>query len=115
MYQLTLDILLKKVDFPIKYLQLANGSIDSNHPNALLNGFGSFSRMYLLDTLLNMLSDSSICAIVAQELGRWNHGHSIQMFLCHWIYSLFWLAGLIAFVRTSAFNVLEALGLKKKK
>lgn len=108
-----INLLLKKVNFPIKYLQIANGSIDSNHPHAYLTGFGPFKRLYLFDTLLNMLPDSTICAIVAHELCHWNHGHLIQIFLCHWMYSVFWLVGLIAFVRTSASNVLEALGLKK--
>mgnify|MGYP001312920381 CR=1 FL=1 len=69
---------LNKVDFPVKKLEVVDGSRRSAHSNAYFSGFGKNKRIALFDTLLEQMDDDEILAIVAHEVGHYKLKH-IQM------------------------------------
>lgn len=66
---------LKKVDFPVKKLEVVDGSRRSGHSNAYFSGFGKNKRIALFDTLLEQMDDDEIVAIVAHEVGHYKLKH----------------------------------------
>ena len=66
---------LKKVDFPVKKLEVVDGSRRSGHSNAYFSGFGKNKRIALFDTLIDQMDDDEIVAIVAHEVGHYKLKH----------------------------------------
>ena len=88
---------LKKVDFPVKRLEVVDGSKRSSHSNAYFSGFGKNKRIALFDTLVEQMDDDEIIAVIAHEVGHYKlkHIHSglilntIQSGIMFFILSLF--------------------------
>ena len=88
---------LKKVEFPVKKLEVVDGSRRSAHSNAYFSGFGKNKRIALFDTLIDQMDDDEIIAIIAHEVGHYKlkHIHSgivlsaLQSGLMLFILSLF--------------------------
>ena len=88
---------LEKVKFPVKRLEVVDGSRRSAHSNAYFSGFGKNKRIALFDTLIDQMSDDEIIAIIAHEVGHYKlkHIHSgiilsaLQSGLMLFILSLF--------------------------
>jgi len=66
---------LGSVDFPVKKLEVVDGSRRSAHSNAYFSGFGKNKRIALFDTLLEQMNDDEIVAIVAHEVGHYKLKH----------------------------------------
>ena len=66
---------LEKVDFPVKKLEVVDGSRRSGHSNAYFSGFGKNKRIALFDTLIEQMDDDEIVAIVAHEVGHYKLKH----------------------------------------
>ena len=66
---------LEKVDFPVKKLEVVDGSRRSGHSNAYFSGFGKNKRIALFDTLIDQMDDDEIVAIVAHEVGHYKLKH----------------------------------------
>eukprot|EP00913_Durusdinium_trenchii_P034010 g31837.t1 len=60
-------------------IYVIDGSARSAHSNAFCTGFGSFRRICLFDTLLPLLSEDEILAVLGHEIGhdRMYHVHSM--------------------------------------
>ena len=88
---------LKKVNFPVKKLEVMDGSKRSSHSNAYFSGFGNNKRIALFDTLLDQMDEEEIVAIIAHEVGHYKLKHihysiilnSIQSGIMLFILSLF--------------------------
>jgi len=88
---------LAKVDFPVKRLEVVDGSRRSSHSNAYFSGFGKNKRIALFDTLVEQMDDDEIIAVIAHEVGHYKlkHIHSgiilstIQSGVMFFILSLF--------------------------
>ncbi len=103
----TVTRLMTQCGFESKGLFVMDGSKRSAHGNAYFTGFGSAKRVVFFDTLLSKLSTNEIAAVLAHELGHFNHRHIRQrMFflfalslagfaLLGWLATQFWFyAGL---------------------
>jgi STE24 endopeptidase len=55
-----------------------DGSKRSSHGNAYFSGFGRNKRIVFFDTLLKMLSDDELEAVLAHELGHFKKKHIIK-------------------------------------
>jgi len=88
---------LSEVDFPVKKLEVMDGSKRSSHSNAYFSGFGKNKRIALFDTLVNQMDDDEILSVIAHEVGHYKlkHVHSgiilgaIQSGLMLFVLSLF--------------------------
>lgn len=50
----------------------------SRHSNAYFTGLGRVKRVVLFDTLLAQLSQDEVLAVLAHELGHWQHRHIVK-------------------------------------
>tara|TARA_Y100001970_G_scaffold59721_1_gene76079 strand:+ start:26047 stop:27285 length:1239 start_codon:yes stop_codon:yes gene_type:complete len=88
---------LKKVDFPVKKLEIMDGSRRSSHSNAYFSGMGKNKRIALFDTLVEQMDDDEIVAVIAHEVGHYKLKHvhigiilsSIQSAIMFYILSWF--------------------------
>ena len=66
---------LSKVDFPVKKLEVMDGSKRSSHSNAYFSGIGKNKRIALFDTLVEQMDDDEIVAVIAHEVGHYKLKH----------------------------------------
>ena len=66
---------LSKVDFPVKKLEVMDGSKRSSHSNAYFSGIGKNKRIALFDTLVNQMEDEEIVSVIAHEVGHYKLKH----------------------------------------
>jgi STE24 endopeptidase len=70
--------LLKRCGFNSKGIFVIDGSKRSSHGNAYFAGFGRNKRIVFFDTLLKMLNDDELEAVLAHELGHFKKKHIIK-------------------------------------
>ena len=88
---------LKEVNFPVKKLEVMDGSKRSSHSNAYFSGMGKNKRIALFDTLVDQMDDDEIVAVIAHEVGHYKLKHvhtgillsAIQSGVMFFILSLF--------------------------
>tara|TARA_B100000579_G_scaffold398222_1_gene378342 strand:- start:421 stop:1659 length:1239 start_codon:yes stop_codon:yes gene_type:complete len=66
---------LKKVNFPVKKLEIMDGSRRSSHSNAYFSGMGRNKRIALFDTLIEQMDDDEIVSVIAHEVGHYKLKH----------------------------------------
>ena len=66
---------LTAIDFPVKKLEVMDGSKRSSHSNAYFSGFGKNKRIALFDTLIDSMDDDEIIAVLAHEVGHYKLKH----------------------------------------
>ena len=66
---------LSKVDFPVKKLEIMDGSKRSSHSNAYFSGIGKNKRIALFDTLIEQMNDDEIVSVIAHEVGHYKLKH----------------------------------------
>ena len=88
---------LKTVNFPVKKLEVMDGSKRSSHSNAYFSGMGKNKRIALFDTLVEQMDDDEIVAVIAHEVGHYKLKHihtgiflsSIQSGIMFFVLSVF--------------------------
>ena len=88
---------LKEVDFPVKKLEVMDGSKRSGHSNAYFSGMGKNKRIALFDTLMEQMDEDEILSVIAHEVGHYKLKHvhtgiflsAIQSCIMFFILSLF--------------------------
>ncbi len=88
---------LNEVNFPVKKLEVMDGSKRSSHSNAYFSGMGKNKRIALFDTLVEQMDDDEIVAVIAHEVGHYKLKHvhmgiflsAIQSGIMFFILSLF--------------------------
>lgn len=70
--------LLERCGFSSNGVFVIDGSKRSSHGNAYFSGFGQNKRIVFFDTLLKMLSDDELEAVLAHELGHFKKKHIIK-------------------------------------
>ena len=90
-----IELMAKKVDYPLKKIYVVDESIRSAHSNAYLYGIGKNKRIVLFDTLIKTLQSSEIEAVLGHELGHWKKSHNIKLlcFSAFHIFILFYIFG----------------------
>jgi STE24 endopeptidase len=66
---------LKEVDFPVKKLEVMDGSKRSSHSNAYFSGMGKNKRIALFDTLVEQMDNDEIVSVIAHEVGHYKLKH----------------------------------------
>ncbi|MBL4711342.1 MAG: M48 family metallopeptidase [Gammaproteobacteria bacterium] len=70
--------LLERCGFNSNGIFVIDGSKRSSHGNAYFSGFGRNKRIVFFDTLLKMLSDNELEAVLAHELGHFKKKHILK-------------------------------------
>jgi len=70
--------LLERCGFNSNGVFVIDGSKRSSHGNAYFSGFGKNKRIVFFDTLLQMLDDDQLEAVLAHELGHFKKKHIVQ-------------------------------------
>jgi STE24 endopeptidase len=73
-----INSLLNRCGFNSKGIFVIDGSKRSSHGNAYFSGFGRNKRIVFFDTLLKMLSNNELEAVLAHELGHFKKKHIIK-------------------------------------
>ena len=84
--------LLTRCGFNSNGIFVIDGSKRSSHGNAYFSGFGRNKRIVFFDTLLKMLSDDELEAVLAHELGHFKKKHIIKGMLISFTTTLIALA-----------------------
>lgn len=87
-----IEALLTKCGFKSQGLFVMDGSARSSHGNAYFTGFGKNKRVVFFDTLLERLNADEIEAVLAHELGHFNHKHVIKRIAMMFLISFMGLA-----------------------
>lgn len=70
--------LASSVGFKVSKITVMDGSKRSGHSNAYFTGFGKSKQIVFYNTILEQLEYEEIVAVLAHELGHWNHNHTIK-------------------------------------
>lgn len=73
--------LLHRCGFSSNGIFVIDGSKRSSHGNAYFSGFGRNKRIVFFDTLLKMLNDDELEAVLAHELGHFKKKHIVKSML----------------------------------
>ncbi|MGL6109938.1 MAG: M48 family metallopeptidase [Rubrivivax sp.] len=84
--------LMQRCGFAAKGLFVMDGSRRSAHANAYFTGLGAAKRVVFFDTLLQRLSPGEVEAVLAHELGHFNHRHVQKRIAGIFAFSLIGLA-----------------------
>lgn len=103
--------LLERCGFNSNGVFVIDGSKRSSHGNAYFSGFGRNKRIVFFDTLLKMLSDDELEAVLAHELGHFKKKHIIKGILISFATTLAGLAVLAWLMKTEWFYT--ALGVSQ--
>lgn len=92
-----IEALLSRCGFRASGLFVMDGSKRSAHGNAYFTGFGAAKRIVFFDTLLSRLVPTEVEAVLAHELGHYQHRHVWQRIALLAALSLgfLWLLGLL--------------------
>lgn len=101
--------LLTRCGFSSNGVFVIDGSKRSSHGNAYFSGFGQNKRIVFFDTLLKMLSDDELEAVLAHELGHFKKKHIIKGMLISFTTTFIALAILAWLMKNEWFY--HALGL----
>ena len=77
--------LASNLDFSVSGIFKMDGSKRSKHSNAYFTGIGKSRRIVLFDTLLKLLEDNELEAVLAHEIGHYKKQHIIKYI----VFSLF--------------------------
>jgi len=103
--------LLNRCGFNSNGIFVIDGSKRSSHGNAYFSGFGRNKRIVFFDTLLKMLSDDELEAVLAHELGHFKKKHIIKGMAISFATTLIALAILAWLMKTEWFYT--ALGISQ--
>ena len=95
--------LLKRCGFNSNGIFVIDGSKRSSHGNAYFSGFGKNKRIVFFDTLLKMLNDDELEAVLAHELGHFKKKHIIKGMIISFSTTLAGLAILAWLMQTEWF------------
>ncbi len=95
--------LLNRCGFNSDGVFVIDGSKRSSHGNAYFSGFGRNKRIVFFDTLLKMLSDDELEAVLAHELGHFKKKHIIKGMAISFATTLIALAVLAWLMKTEWF------------
>ncbi len=101
--------LLQRCGFSSNGVFVIDGSRRSAHGNAYFSGFGKNKRIVFYDTLLKMLDDDQLEAVLAHELGHFKKKHIVQGMLISFATTFIGLAVLAWLMRNEWFYT--ALGI----
>lgn len=101
--------LLNRCGFSSNGVFVIDGSKRSSHGNAYFSGFGKNKRIVFFDTLLKMLDDDQLEAVLAHELGHFKKKHIVQGMLISFATTFIALAILAWLMKTEWFY--HALGI----
>ena len=73
-----INSLLSRCGFSSNGIFVIDGSRRSSHGNAYFSGFGRNKRIVFFDTLLKMLNDDELEAVLAHELGHFKKKHILK-------------------------------------
>jgi STE24 endopeptidase len=71
--------LAQHAKFPIRNIEVIDGSKRSRHSNAFFTGFGRFRKIVLFDTLLAQLTERELESVLAHEIGHYKKRHIPKM------------------------------------
>lgn len=86
------EALLARCGFQASGLFVMDGSKRSSHGNAYFTGFGRTKRIVFFDTLLGRLQPAEVEAVLAHELGHFEHRHVLKRIVLMFVVSLIFLA-----------------------
>nr|MBP7494690.1 M48 family metallopeptidase [Spirochaetales bacterium] len=84
--------LAERLGFRTRGIFVMDSSRRTQHANAYFTGLGRVKRIILFDTLLAVLSNDEIAAVLAHEIGHEKRKHIVRMFL---VSSVFLILGLL--------------------
>lgn len=102
--------LMNRVGIRVSRVFTIDASKRSRHTNAYFTGIGRVKRIVLFDTLMELMSQPEVLAVLAHEGGHWNKKHVLKRII---LLELMSLAGVyLSFVALRSNLLSEIFGLK---
>jgi STE24 endopeptidase len=74
-----LFVLAQRTGFPMRSIEVMDGSKRSRHSNAFFTGFGRFRKIVLFDTLIAHLTEPELESVLAHEIGHYKKRHVVKL------------------------------------
>ena len=74
------EALAKRLQFPLKELNVIDGSKRSAHSNAYFYGLPWKKHIVIYDTLIEKSETEEVVAVLSHELGHWSLSHTTKLF-----------------------------------
>ncbi len=103
--------LAAKLDFETSGIFQMDGSKRSSHGNAYFSGFGKGRRIVLFDTLIDSLSSTELCSVLAHEIGHAKKHHVTKSIVLSLVLLLIAFYG--ASLLVNSVNFFNAFGIQK--
>jgi STE24 endopeptidase len=71
--------LAQRTNFPMRSIEMMDGSKRSRHSNAFFTGFGRFRKIVLFDTLIAQLTEPELESVLAHEIGHYKKRHVLKL------------------------------------
>jgi STE24 endopeptidase len=71
--------LAKHTGFPVRGIEVMDGSRRSRHSNAFFTGLGGFRKIVLFDTLIAQLTEPEVESVLAHEIGHYKKRHITKL------------------------------------
>jgi len=71
--------LAKHTGFPMRGIEVMDGSRRSRHSNAFFTGLGCFRKIVLFDTLIAQLTEPEVESVLAHEIGHYKKRHVTKL------------------------------------
>jgi STE24 endopeptidase len=98
--------MMKKVGIRVSRVFKIDASKRSRHTNAYFTGIGRTKRIVLFDTLMDMMEQSEILAVLAHEAGHWKKKHVLKRIV---VFETLSLAGAYVAFRVLKTDILSGL------
>jgi STE24 endopeptidase len=72
-------VMMEKTGIRVSRVFRIDASKRSRHTNAYFTGIGKVKRIVLYDTLLSMMEEDEVLAVLAHEAGHWKKKHLLKM------------------------------------
>jgi STE24 endopeptidase len=72
-------VLAQRTGFPMRSIEVMDGSKRSRHSNAFFTGFGRFRKIVLFDTLIAHLAEPELESVLAHEIGHYKKRHVVKL------------------------------------
>ena len=68
-----------RTHFPMRNIEVMDGSKRSSHSNAFFTGLGRFRKIVLFDTLVAQLTEAEVESVLAHEIGHYKKHHVLKL------------------------------------
>ncbi|XP_042514064.1 CAAX prenyl protease 1 homolog isoform X2 [Macadamia integrifolia] len=96
-----IENLASSLKFPLRRILLVDSSTTSSHYNVFMYGIFKTKQIFIYETFIQQCEIDEVVAVIANELGHWNHRHTMYKFIAMQVLNFLLLGGYYTLARNS--------------